>query len=123
MRFDHEQETAALPAATVVLVRDSDRGLEVLMLCRSEQVKHMGGMWVFPGGRVDPADRVAADDYTAARNAAIRETGEEAGLSLRAEQLFFISHWTTPAGVKKRFATWFFVAVLADEQPVVGGWQ
>ena len=63
------------PAATVVLVRDSEVGLEALLVQRNQAVKHMGGMWVFPGGKVDeedyPQDR---DEYQAAVNAAFRET-------------------------------------------------
>ena len=120
MEFNTRETTEAFPSATVVLVRDGDDGLEVLMVCRSEQVKHMGGMWVFPGGRVDPADHVeGGDDYAAALNAAIRETQEEAGLNIAADHLHYISHWTTPVGAKKRFATWFFVGVLEEHQDVV----
>jgi 8-oxo-dGTP pyrophosphatase MutT (NUDIX family) len=107
------------PAATVVLVRDGADGLEALLVQRSKAVKHMGGMWVFPGGRVDegdyPPDR---DEFQAALNAAIRETREEAGLELGTEQLHYFSHWTTPEGARKRFATWFFLAVLEDGQAV-----
>lgn len=108
MEFNEAEITEAFPSATVVLVRDGDAGLEVLMVCRSEQVKHMGGMWVFPGGRVDPEDQVESGDvHAAAVNAAIRETEEEAGLIIAADHLYYISHWTTPEGAKKRFATWF----------------
>ena len=58
------------PAATVVLVRDGDVGLEALLVQRSSAVSHMGGMWVFPGGKVDAADYPAdGDDYRAALNA------------------------------------------------------
>lgn len=107
------------PAATVVLVRDGDAGLEALLVQRNQAVQHMGGMWVFPGGKVDesdyPGDR---NDYAAAINAAIRETREEAGLDIRAEQLVYLSHWTTPEGAKRRFATWFFLAILEDGQEV-----
>jgi 8-oxo-dGTP pyrophosphatase MutT (NUDIX family) len=120
MKFDAKEITEAFPSATVVLVRDGDAGLEVLMVCRSEQVKHMGGMWVFPGGRVDPEDHTENGDiYDAALNAAIRETQEEAGLDIAADHLFYVSHWTTPEGAKKRFATWFFVGVLEEHQDVV----
>jgi len=109
----------AYPAATVVLVRDGSEGLEALLVQRSKAVKHMGGMWVFPGGRVDEEDYPAdGDDYRAALNAAIRETREEAGLEVSAEQLVYLSHWTTPEGAKKRFATWFFLGVLEDGQEV-----
>lgn len=79
----------------------------------------MGGMWVFPGGKVDAADYPSdRDDYRAALNAAIRETREEAGLQVRPEQLVYLSHWTTPEGARKRFATWFFLTVLEDGQEV-----
>lgn len=107
------------PAATIVLVRDGREGLETLLLQRSKAVRHMGGMWVFPGGRVDEADYPAdRDDYGAALNAAIRETREEAGLEIGVDQLVYLSHWTTPEGAKKRFATWFFLAILEDDQDV-----
>jgi len=69
-------------AATVVLLRDSAAGLETLLLRRNSQIA-FGGMWVFPGGRVDDGDRagLAPDDgLGAARRAAIREAQEEAGL-------------------------------------------
>ncbi len=107
------------PAATVVLVRDGDDGLEALLVQRNQAVQHMGGMWVFPGGKVDAADYTGdRDEYQAAVNAAIRETKEEAGLEVSAEQLVYLSHWTTPEGAKKRFATWFFLTILEDGQEV-----
>ncbi|MEZ5503175.1 MAG: NUDIX hydrolase [Halioglobus sp.] len=107
------------PAATVVLVRDGAAGLEALLVQRHTQVQHMGGMWVFPGGKVDAADYPAdRDEYRAAVNAAIRETREEAGLEVRADQLVYLSHWTTPEGAKRRFATWFFLTILEDGQEV-----
>ncbi len=108
------------PAATVVLVRDGEAGLEALLVQRNKTVQHMGGMWVFPGGKVDegdyPDDR---DEFRAAVNAAIRETREEAGVIVAPEQLVYLSHWTTPEGAKRRFATWFFLTILEDGQEVV----
>ena len=107
------------PAATVVLVRDGAAGLEALLVQRNQAVQHMGGMWVFPGGKVDEADYPGdRDQYRAAVNAAIRETREEAGLDVTADQLVYLSHWTTPEGAKRRFATWFFLTMLADGQEV-----
>ena len=107
------------PAATVVLVRDGDDGLEALLVQRNKAVKHMGGMWVFPGGKVDEQDYPADGNvYAAALNAAIRETREEAGVEVSAEQLVYLSHWTTPEGAERRFATWFFITVLEDGQEV-----
>jgi 8-oxo-dGTP pyrophosphatase MutT (NUDIX family) len=101
----------SMPAATVVVARPGDAGFEVLMLRRNS--KHaFGGMWVFPGGKVDPhdADPVAPDDEArAARRAAVREAREEAGIDLDVESLAPISHWTPPPQAPRRFTTWFFV--------------
>jgi len=104
-----------VPAATVVLVRDSDSGLEVLMLERNTEVT-FGGMWVFPGGKVDPADWEgihATDEYSireAARAAAARETAEEAGLTTEPKAFIPFSHWEPPARAGRRYSTWFFIA-------------
>lgn len=46
-------------AATVLIVRDGDDGLEVFMLRRNLRSDFVGGAYVFPGGAVDPADREA----------------------------------------------------------------
>lgn len=45
------------PASTVVVLRDAPRGPEVFMVRRHEGTAFMGGAHVFPGGRVDAADR------------------------------------------------------------------
>jgi len=50
----------ALPAATVTLVRDTDAGVEVLMLQRNHQSGFMPGMFLFPGGALDPEDSAEA---------------------------------------------------------------
>ena len=43
-------------AATVVLLRDAPGGLEVLLQRRHAQMTDMGGLYVFPGGKLDPQD-------------------------------------------------------------------
>ena len=84
----------ALPAATILLVRDGSDGLEVFMVERHHQIDFATGALVFPGGKVDPADADPAlvprcrggaglgDADRAMRVAAIRETFEEAGVLL-----------------------------------------
>ena len=81
--------TPAIPAATLVIFRETDGGKpELLMVERAKAMAFAGGALVFPGGRVDPGDHALAavldapDDETAARIAAIRETIEEAGLPI-----------------------------------------
>lgn len=106
----------AVPAATVVVLRDGDGGLEVLMLRRDRGLSFAGGMWVFPGGRIDPEDHPEGgpDLEAAARRAAVREAAEEAGVLVREDRMHRWSHWTPPPRADKRFTTAFFVAPVAD---------
>jgi 8-oxo-dGTP pyrophosphatase MutT (NUDIX family) len=88
-------------AATVLLLRDGDRGLEVYLLRRTRGMPFAGGMTAYPGGGVDPRDgdtdvawagpppadwaRAWGCDERTARElvcAAVRETFEEAGVLL-----------------------------------------
>lgn len=113
------------PAATVVLLRDGAQGCEVLLVRRNAQLAFHGGAWVFPGGRIDPEDFAAggadADVQVAARNAAVREAHEEAGMRVDAAQLILFSRWVTPVNVPKRFDTWFFVGPAGAEEVQVDG--
>jgi 8-oxo-dGTP pyrophosphatase MutT (NUDIX family) len=109
----------AHPAATVIVARDGEGGMEVLLLRRSD-VGAFAGLWVFPGGRVDAADP-GDDEMHQARSAAVREAAEEVGLAVRPESLLAFSHWTPPPITPKRFATWFFVAPWGGDDVVVDG--
>jgi 8-oxo-dGTP pyrophosphatase MutT (NUDIX family) len=71
------------PAATVMLLRDAPGGLEVFMLRRTMTAVFASGMYVFPGGKVDPADGVGDEAFVAA---AIRECFEEAGVLLAVDR-------------------------------------
>jgi 8-oxo-dGTP pyrophosphatase MutT (NUDIX family) len=102
-------------AATVILLRDGASGLETLMLRRNSKIV-FGGMWVFPGGRLDDTDWhgvEAADELAASRRAAEREALEECGLRVEADSMVPFSHWTPPPITPKRFLTWFFAARAA----------
>ena len=111
-------ETPAIPAATVILLRDSDRGVETLMLHRTSKV-HFGGMWVFPGGRIDPEDYPESSDVNiAAQHAAVRETLEETGITIGGDAFAWFAHWTPPAGTPRRYATWFFASILETDQVI-----
>jgi 8-oxo-dGTP pyrophosphatase MutT (NUDIX family) len=113
--------TAPVEAATVILLRDTEDGLETLMLRRNSKIA-FGGMWVFPGGRVDPEDREglsADDDFGAARRAAVREAQEEAGMDVDLAELVAFSHWTPPPITPRRFLTWFFIARAPEGDVVI----
>ena len=62
-----------------MLLRDTPSGLEVFMLRRTKSAAFAGGMYVFPGGRVDPADGDGDEGFVVA---AIRECYEECGVLL-----------------------------------------
>ncbi len=110
-----------LPSATVIVLRAAEAGIEVLLLQRAARPDaKKDPPWVFPGGKVDDADRSGANDSetTVARRAAVRELHEEAGLAIDPESLLPFSRWVTPEISPKRFDTWFFVAELEVAQPV-----
>ncbi len=111
-------ETPVRQAATVILLRDGANGLEVLLVKRNEEARFMGGVWVFPGGAVDAAD--GPDPH---RTTAVRELEEEASVRMAdPARLVEFSRWITPAQVKVRFDTRFFLAELPIGQaPRVDG--
>lgn len=87
-----------LPSATIMLLRDGAAGLEVFMVKRHYRIDFASGALVFPGGKVDPADRdpalaawcggipAGAKDGLDYRAAGIREAFEECGVLLARER-------------------------------------
>jgi 8-oxo-dGTP pyrophosphatase MutT (NUDIX family) len=112
--------TSPRQAATVILLRGGSDALEVLLVRRTPAAKFMGGVWVFPGGAVDADD---GDGENAVRAAAIRELREEASIALEdLRELVAFSRWITPAEVKIRFDTHFFLAPLPfGQEPRIDG--
>ncbi len=169
-------------AATVILVREKKEAFEVYLLRRNTISGFMGGLYVFPGGVVDPEDKgidtwapfldmlpdemekklggpgFSDEDALSFSIAAIRETLEEAGVlmalaedktkadldhictfrlnrdlpkswfktkimeekwTLSLSSLGRWSHWITPALMKKRFDTRFFIAVMPEGQTCI----
>lgn len=137
-------DTAPIDSATVMVLRDGVDGLEVLMIRRHADAGVLGGVHVFPGGKLDPADTNVSspslDRHDAwyaqmlaepdlppgvARGlfaAALRETTEECGLRLSTNDLHPWSRWITPrqpSVTHKRFDTRFFVAPMPSDQQVL----
>lgn len=87
-----------IPSATILLIREDHGPLEVFMVQRHHQVDFASSALVFPGGKVDPADRDPAlrarctgaedldDEALAYRVAAVRETFEESGVLVMRER-------------------------------------
>ncbi|MBM4393366.1 MAG: NUDIX domain-containing protein [Deltaproteobacteria bacterium] len=120
------------PAATVILLRQGEAGPEAWLMERSRTVGFMASAWVFPGGRVDDADRHApwAGDpggiEVAFWTAAARELREEAAIDLCRDGILPLgtmrpwAHWITPEVEPRRYDTWFFVSRLpAGQEPVI----
>jgi 8-oxo-dGTP pyrophosphatase MutT (NUDIX family) len=107
-------ETTPRDACTVIVLRGGAEALEVLLVQRNPQARFMGGAWVFPGGAVERGESDV--------QAAAREVQEEAAVRLDPGTLVAFSRWITPAEVKVRFDTRFFVAPLpAGEEPGIDG--
>lgn len=124
-------------AATVLLLRDSAQGLEVLMTRRSASASFAPGAYVFPGGSVDAADaghhHLATrrtgqrDEHLTEAIAAIRESLEELGVLLARHA---DGHWATQADIDAldRQADFFTqcaargLRLAADEVFVLARW-
>ena len=151
------------PAATVLLLRDSPLGIEVLMTRRSMTASFAPGAYVFPGGGVDALDAAShaqarrratqSDLHLTQAIAAIRESFEELGvllarhrdgsladqrdiaamnrsapfvaecqshgLTLAADEVFVLAHWTTDRDLARRFDVPFLVARMPEGQAPV----
>lgn len=109
-------ETPVTPrlAATTLLLRrggkHTDRELELLMVRRAETQSFMPGVWVFPGGVVEPGEEP--------EQCAARELEEETGIGLGDDaELHAWTRWITPEVVPVRFDTYFFVGLAPAHSP------
>ncbi|HEY6813102.1 MAG TPA: NUDIX hydrolase [Propionibacteriaceae bacterium] len=109
--------SVAAPAASVILLRDSEQGLQTYLLHRHALMPFAASMVVFPGGRVDPADVESGLDPI--RRCAMRETAEETGVLLAEADLLPWARWITPEIEPRRYDTWFFVGAMPGDQEAV----
>jgi recombination protein RecT len=105
------EPVAPRPAATVLLLRDSPAGIEVLMTRRSEKASFAPGAYVFPGGVIDAGETP--------EQAAVRESFEELALDLSGVKLFVLARWITDRDLPRRFDVSFLVARMPDGQTPV----
>jgi len=135
---------APRPSATVLLVRDGDPW-ELLMVRRPGGADFAPGAYVFPGGTVHEDDRGLDDEL---RAAAVREVFEETGILLARnpnvdrvrelvdggasfpdalrqagitpdlDALVMFARWITPALLRRRFDTRFYLARMPEGQSV-----
>jgi 8-oxo-dGTP pyrophosphatase MutT (NUDIX family) len=116
-----------IPAATLILFRErASEPPELLITQRAAGMAFAGGALVFPGGRIDPEDRVRAasfpdlaEDDAAARVAAIRETVEEVGFDfgLRPHDLTPFARWLPKHRQARNFDTFFYIARVSPDAP------
>jgi 8-oxo-dGTP pyrophosphatase MutT (NUDIX family) len=104
-------DNEAIPAATLVVIREGKGAPELLMVERPRTMAFAGGAMVFPGGRIDPADwQGALSIEDAAARAAVRETAEETGLEVPLAALTPFARWRPDNVNHRRFDTFFFIA-------------
>jgi 8-oxo-dGTP pyrophosphatase MutT (NUDIX family) len=138
-------------AASVLIWRAQAQGLEVLMGRRGSRARFVPGVYVFPGGVLEPRDRIlsarmgvhplvpslglggAPSLARALACAAVREVHEETGLQLRASvhaaagdlpdlsALSFLGRAITPTNSRMRFHARFFAAPAASFVGDLGG--
>ncbi len=129
-------DAAPPPAVSVLPVRDGPEGIEAFVQHRVATMDFAAGALVFPGGRIDPADRARGEAlvlpegiveaqerawrHTApvpggARTllaTAVREVAEETGAVLDPRRLLPWDDWITPVGYPRRFDVRFFLYPL-----------
>lgn len=112
------------PAATLVLLRPrlaAGPGFEILLTRRPDSMRFGGGLYVFPGGRVERGET--------ARRAAVRETAEETGIDVAPSRLIALTRWVTPQRLPYRFDARFYGTVVpaatdvADASDEVAAWS
>ena len=95
--MSERKPTNPVPAATIMMLREGPRGIEVFMVVRHHQIDFASGALVFPGGKADPhdfdprllplLDGAHPDaDMRAIQVSAIREAFEECGILLAREE-------------------------------------
>lgn len=140
--MSESQEEEPRAAASVILLREAEAGVEVYLLRRHRKASFMASSYVFPGGISDPGE-------TDLRTTAIRELFEESGvllstsateaaerkawrtqlnvdkanfteamgeLPLALDSLHYFAHWITPSVEKRRYSAKFFVALMPEGQ-------
>lgn len=125
------------PAATVLLLRETDHGLQTYMMCRASTMAFAASAYVFPGGRLDPQDyelgkvldddainlaslsvRMSADpdETRGLLMCAVRELEEEAGVVIDPHALVLLDHWVTPEWETLRYDVRFFITHMPEDQ-------
>ena len=98
------------PAATVILLREAARGFEIFMLKRTSRASFAGGMFVFPGGRVDGDDNL--HKYDAVRTG----PGEHQAAQAQALGAEWRGYWI--AGIRESFEEAGLLLAYRDEAPL-----
>lgn len=118
LREQGEEPAVPRPASTVILLRRGgkhrERGLELLLGRRNPGARFMPGVWVFPGGAVEPGDGEGEGGF---RACAARELAEETGIEVDAGELVAYSRWITPKIVPIRFDTMFYLGLAPAHTP------
>ena len=113
---------APIPAATVIVVRDRPDGCELLMVERAGGMAFAAGALVFPGGRIDEADRELAGELgiepALIADRPLAPLLANYGLEIDPAPLTLFARWVPKFHAVRRFDTLFYVARAPG-----GDWQ
>ena len=103
------------PSATLMITRDGDEGVEVLLGKRSDSMPSFPGYWAFPGGGVSRIDKEASESLgiSIQHCAIMREVVEELGLAPQNGQLIAVEPDFREMVAEDK-ANWFPLALDGD---------
>ena len=109
------QRKSARPSATLMITRQGDEGVEVLLGNRSESMPSFPGYWAFPGGGVSRVDSAASETLgiSVQHCAILREVVEELGLAPQNGRMASVDDNFRGMVVEDK-ANWFPLALDGD---------
>lgn len=109
------QRKSARPSATLMITRQGDEGVEVLLGNRSESMPSFPGYWAFPGGGVSRVDSAASETLgiSVQHCAILREVVEELGLAPQNGRMTSVDDNFRGMVVEDK-ANWFPLALDGD---------
>ena len=115
LKFPHFERKEPRPSATLMITRDGQDGVEVLLGLRSESMPSFPGYWAFPGGGVSRVDVAASESLgiSIAECAMFRELVEELGLAPLENKLVTVEDDFRMMVVDDK-ANWFPLALDGD---------
>ncbi len=122
MSIDAHQRKPPRPSATLMITRDGEDGVEVLLGHRADTMPSFPGYWTFPGGGISRVDKVASESLgiSIQHCAILREVVEELGLAPQGGRLVKVDEQFRSIVVDDK-ANWFPLALDGDISADING--